>query len=124
MTSPLLTRRRFLAAGSLAAVGGAAALGRLARDRQPALIAVTFDLEMSRNFPTDQMRELNRSAIVVRPKQPFLEWLHSVDPTSSELTLQDLGQEPDVYLVPEFESEEDLADCLREMFRIRTTNPG
>jgi len=52
MTSPLLTRRRFLAAGSLAAVGGAAAFGRLARDRQPALIAVTFDLEMSRNFPT------------------------------------------------------------------------
>ena len=64
------------------------------------------------------MRELNRSAIVVRPKQPFLEWLHSVDSTSSELTLQDLGQEPDVYLVPEFESEEDFADCLREMFHV------
>src|SRR5271166_4254094 len=52
MTSHPLTRRCFLAAGSLAAVGGAAALGRLARDRQSALIAVTFDLEMSRNFPT------------------------------------------------------------------------
>ena len=46
-----LTRRRFLAAGSLAALGGAAAVGRLQRERKRALVAVTFDLEMSRNFP-------------------------------------------------------------------------
>ena len=62
------------------------------------------------------MRDLNRSAIVVTPKQPFLEWLHAVDLTSSGLTLQDLRQEPDVYLIPECESEEDFAVCLRELF--------
>jgi hypothetical protein len=28
------------------------------------------------------MDTLNRSAIVVRPKQPFLDWLHAVDPSS------------------------------------------
>jgi len=55
------------------------------------------------------MGEVNRSAMVVRPKQPFLEWRRSVDPTSSELTLQELAQEPDVYLIPECESEEDFA---------------
>ncbi|MBI3666602.1 MAG: hypothetical protein HY236_10335 [Acidobacteria bacterium] len=64
------------------------------------------------------MRELNRSAIVVTPKQPFLEWLHSVDPTSSDLTLHDLGREPIIYLVPECESEEAFADSLREMFPV------
>ena len=71
---------------------------------------------MNRNFPADHMRELNRSAIVVTPKRPFLEWLHSVDPTSSHLTLHDLAQEPTIYLVSECESEEDFDDCLRELF--------
>ena len=44
------------------------------------------------------VRELNRSAIAVTPRQPFLDWLHSADPTSSELTLNDLSQEPTIYL--------------------------
>ena len=64
------------------------------------------------------MRELNRSAIVVAPKRPFLEWLQSVDPSSSELTLHELGREPSMYLLPECESDEDFADCLREMFPV------
>ncbi len=49
--SPRPTRRRFLATASLAALGGAAALAHLSRERKRALVAVTFDLEMSRNFP-------------------------------------------------------------------------
>jgi len=47
------------------------------------------------------METLNRSAIVVKPKQPFLEWLHAADPTSHDLTLLDLIQEPTIYLIPE-----------------------
>jgi hypothetical protein len=38
----------------------------------------------------------NRSAIVVTPKQPFLDWLHATDPTSIELTLLDLSREPTI----------------------------
>jgi hypothetical protein len=49
--SAFRSRRRFLAAASAASVGLAAHLGHSARaDR--ALIAITLDLEMSRNFPT------------------------------------------------------------------------
>ena len=47
------------------------------------------------------MLALNRSAIVVRPKSPFLGWLHTADPTSVTLTLPDLAVEPTIYLVPE-----------------------
>ena len=47
------------------------------------------------------MLALNRSAIIVRPKLPFLEWLHSADPTSATLTLADLALEPTIYLIPE-----------------------
>src|SRR5262249_27510323 len=48
-----------------------------------------------------RMLALNRSAIVVRPKPPFLDWLHAADLTSVTLTLADLGREPTIYVVPE-----------------------
>jgi hypothetical protein len=47
------------------------------------------------------MRALNRSAIVVRPNPPFLDWLNAVDPTSQALTLDSLTREPTIYLVEE-----------------------
>ena len=53
------------------------------------------------------MLALNRSAIVVRPKSPFLDWLHGADPTSVTFTLADLSREPTIYLVPECGDAED-----------------
>jgi hypothetical protein len=58
---------------------------------------------------------LNRSAIVVKPKQPFLDWLHAADPTNGELTLAVLAEEPTIYLVPEADTDEDVVDILREL---------
>jgi peptidoglycan/xylan/chitin deacetylase (PgdA/CDA1 family) len=47
-----LSRRRFLAAAIAGAGMAAAAAGRREAERDKALIAITLDLEMSRNFPT------------------------------------------------------------------------
>ncbi len=47
----MTTRRTFLATTALAVLG-AAGLGSRSGGRKPALVAITFDLEMSRNFPT------------------------------------------------------------------------
>jgi hypothetical protein len=58
---------------------------------------------------------LNRSAIAVKPRQPFLDWLHKADPTSHGLTLRELSQEPTIYLIPECDTEEDVSDVLREL---------
>ncbi len=58
---------------------------------------------------------LNRSAIVVTPKQPFLDWLHAADPTSLELTLFNLTREPTIYLIPECDTDEDVAEVLRDL---------
>ena len=58
---------------------------------------------------------LNRSAIVVKPRQPFLDWLHNADPTSHRLTLRDLTREPTIYLIPECDTEEDVQEVLREL---------
>src|ERR1700680_2544717 len=61
------------------------------------------------------MVTLNRSAIVVKPRQPFLDWLHAADPTSHKLTLRELVQEPTVYLIPECDTDEDVGEALREL---------
>lgn len=58
------------------------------------------------------MRTINRSAIAVMPAQPFLDWLHRVDPTSAELTLEDLRREPTIYLIPECAGEEELREYM------------
>jgi len=61
------------------------------------------------------MDTLNRSTVVVKPKQPFLDWLRAADPTSLDLTLLDLVQEPTIYLIPECGTNEDGAEALREL---------
>jgi hypothetical protein len=62
-----------------------------------------------------KMDMLNRSAIVVKPKQPFLDWLHAADPTSMQLMLGDLIREPTIYLIPECDADEQVAEVLREL---------
>ena len=58
---------------------------------------------------------LNRSAIVVKPKQPFLDWLQTADPTSHRLILGDLSREPTIYLIPECDTEADVQQVLSEL---------
>lgn len=64
----------------------------------------------------DASHMLNRSAVVVQPAQPFLDWLHKADPTSSDLALADLRLEPSIYLLPVTGSPNDAHRLLRRCF--------
>ena len=57
------------------------------------------------------MNTINRSAVVVIPAQPFLDWLHQADPTSAQLSLNDLRKEATLYLLPEYDTEEEARQC-------------
>ena len=46
---------------------------------------------------------------------PFLDWLHIADPTSRSLTLPDIVREPGIYLIPECETSEDVAEVLHDL---------
>jgi len=59
------------------------------------------------------VRTLNRSAIIVTPKQPFLEWLHSIDASSRDLEMEDLRSDPSVYLFPECTNDNELTQHLK-----------
>ena len=70
----------------------------------------------ARCWLADEPLSINRSAIVVRPRQRFLDWLHEVDSTASDLTLEDLRLEPRIYLLPELDSEADVERVLKQCF--------
>lgn len=58
---------------------------------------------------------MNRSVIVIKPKQSFLDWLHTADPTSRSLTVRELVQEPTVYLSRECDTKDDVRQARREL---------
>jgi len=58
---------------------------------------------------------LNRSAVVVRPAQPFIEWVASLDFATSPPRLDD---EPTVYLVPPFDDEAQGLAMLKEAYPV------
>jgi hypothetical protein len=60
---------------------------------------------------------INRSALIVKPAQLFLDWLHEVNSTSGQLTLEDLQKEPTIYLVPEGDSQEQAIEYFGESVR-------
>ncbi|GEK48064.1 hypothetical protein PRZ61_15960 [Halomonas pacifica] len=64
------------------------------------------------------MKLLNRSALSVKPTQPFLDWINSLEPTVGEddLTLDDIDRESTVYLIPEMDAPEALQAFVRERY--------
>ncbi len=61
------------------------------------------------------MNTIKRSALVLKPAQPLLDYLHRVNPTSTHLTLDDLRLEPTIYLLPEWETDEEALKYLAEV---------
>ena len=55
---------------------------------------------------------LNRSAVAVMPKQPFLDWLNAVD-DDGRVSLADMQKT--LYLVPDYEDPEDAEKVLRRV---------
>ncbi len=44
-------------------------------------------------------RTINRAALIVRPKQPYVDWANSVDDDGPRAILQQLRTDPSIYLV-------------------------
>ena len=65
------------------------------------------------------MSEINRGLLVVKPKQPLLDWVRSVDP-DGDFQLDEIRDDTSAYLIPEFECPDDemkiLAWCLDFVF--------
>ncbi len=53
-------------------------------------------------------RTINRAALIVRPKQPYVDWANSVDDDGPRAILQEVRTDPSIYLVETIDSLEDF----------------
>jgi hypothetical protein len=60
-------------------------------------------------------RDLNRSAIAVQPKQPFVDWLNGAEDDENPLTLERVN-DWSLYLVDEMFEVEDIEKWLKKNF--------
>lgn len=62
---------------------------------------------------------LNRSSVIVRPKQPYLDWISEIDELG---ILPEAGDECTVYLIPEYEDNlqkmEIMSVCFEAIFEV------
>jgi len=54
---------------------------------------------------------INRSIAIIRPKQPFLAWILSVEDDVG-VTLEELRNDANVLLIPEYDSQEDALEYI------------
>ena len=61
------------------------------------------------------MKMLNRSAISVQLRQPFVDWINSLDESGDEqVNLDEVNLEATTYLIPELEDEDALEAFIDE----------
>ena len=61
------------------------------------------------------MYAVNRSAVVIKMKQPYLEWTNSL-PDSDDMTLDRLNRENNIYLVQEYDTPAHLESIIKSIY--------
>lgn len=60
-----------------------------------------------------EMQAINRQVAILKPKQPFLDWNLSLpDAGSLDLKFGDIHKDRTVYLIPEFDSEDESLEFV------------
>ena len=67
---------------------------------------IASDPDLAMPHMTDSPRfTLNRNLVVLVPKEPFLQWVLEADPKPLNLTLEELREDPDAFLISESTAE-------------------
>jgi hypothetical protein len=61
------------------------------------------------------MKSINRGVVVIKPREPFLEWINRESPLSLPVTMEYLYQDCTAILVPDLYSLEDMLDYLEPL---------
>jgi hypothetical protein len=63
---------------------------------------------------------INRCILIVKAKEPFLQWVRMLPDPEPSITLSQLNDDSNAYLLPEYERGEDrealLAECYDDIF--------
>lgn len=65
------------------------------------------------------MSEINRSLIILKPKEPFLDWARTLnDDEVKDLTLKQLAEDSIAYLIPELWQDSDQQSLLKSYYDV------
>jgi hypothetical protein len=64
------------------------------------------------------MSEINRSLLIVKPKQPFLDWTQTLDDEDKSISLEEITKDSAAYLVPELWQDSDEQELLESCYRV------
>lgn len=65
--------------------------------------------------PAEIFENVVRSALVIRPKKPLIDWVNSHEPGMLE---EDVVLEGEVYLLPDFETVEEMEKWLKKFYDV------
>lgn len=62
------------------------------------------------------MYMIDRATIIVKPKQPFVDWIQAhPDSAGLNVTLEQLREDSTAYLIPEFDSNQDAEEYIKDL---------
>lgn len=61
----------------------------------------------------DDFKNLKRSAIVIKPRKPFIDWLLKHDP---DMIITEEIKEATIYLLPDYETTKEMENWLKKNF--------
>jgi len=61
---------------------------------------------------------LNRTVVMLGPKQPFLDWLNDVDPDDQPLTVEDLRDDNEIFLIPQLSDNSDSVKWVESRWEV------
>lgn len=60
---------------------------------------------------------MNRAVIIVRPKKRFIEWVRNADNDSKRITVKDIEEEPNIYLVNDYDMDAEKEKLIKENYK-------
>ena len=62
-------------------------------------------------------KAINRAALIIKPKQPYIDWANHFNDGGPTLTIQTASLEPDVFLIDDLENEQDKQKIIRKYYK-------
>ncbi len=62
------------------------------------------------------MHSINRTAVIIKPKQPFLDWLNSIPGDDIDYSLEQISTDNLAFLIPEYDSPEGSMNYIRKKY--------
>jgi hypothetical protein len=63
------------------------------------------------------MKIINRNSFMVKPKQPYVDWINAHPDTDTDISLEETHQECTIFLIPEMIGEDDAREYI-EAFKL------